>query len=113
MKRALVCGAGGFIGSHLVKRLKADGYWVVGADMKEPEFAPSAADEFLVLDLRDPSACRRALMQDGSPGISLSRYAVSAFKTNAASHARDGVRNESDTHGADIWIWGIKKLAFS
>ncbi len=52
-KRALVCGAGGFIGGHLVKRLKAEGYWVRGVDLKESEFAPSQADEFVVGDLRD------------------------------------------------------------
>jgi GDP-D-mannose 3', 5'-epimerase len=52
MKRALVCGAGGFIGSHLVKRLKSYGYWVRGVDVKYPEFSPSAADEFCLLDLR-------------------------------------------------------------
>jgi nucleoside-diphosphate-sugar epimerase len=56
-----VCGAGGFIGSHLVKRLKREGYRVRGVDLEEPEFAPSAADEFRLLDLRDPSACREAL----------------------------------------------------
>ncbi len=54
MKRALVCGAGGFIGSHLVKRLKADGYWVRGVDLKNPDFSPSAADDFVIGDLRDP-----------------------------------------------------------
>lgn len=52
-KRALVCGAGGFIGGHLVKRLKSEGYWVRGVDLKESEFAPSQADEFVVGDLRD------------------------------------------------------------
>ena len=41
MKRAVVCGAGGFIAGHLVKRLKRDGYWVRGVDIKEPEFAPT------------------------------------------------------------------------
>ena len=61
MKRALVCGAGGFIASHLVKRLKADGYWVQGVDLKRPEFSSSAADDFLTKDLRDPEQCRQAL----------------------------------------------------
>jgi GDP-D-mannose 3', 5'-epimerase len=51
-KRALVCGAGGFIGGHLVKRLKRDGYWVRGVDIKRNEFSPSVADEFIVGDLR-------------------------------------------------------------
>ena len=50
--RILVTGAGGFIGHHLVKRLKAEGYWVRGADVKEPQFEPSPADEFELLDLR-------------------------------------------------------------
>ena len=61
MKRAVVCGAGGFIASHLVKRLKRDGYWVRGVDIKEPEFAPTQADEFRLLDLRDMDQCREAL----------------------------------------------------
>lgn len=50
--RVLVTGAGGFIGHHLVKRLKAEGYWVRGVDLKEPEFEVSPADEFELLDLR-------------------------------------------------------------
>ncbi len=57
MKKALVCGAGGFIGSHLVKRLKREGYWVRGVDLKKPEFSETAADEFLLLDLREPANC--------------------------------------------------------
>jgi GDP-D-mannose 3',5'-epimerase len=65
MKRALVCGAGGFIAGHLVKRLKADGYWVRGVDVKAPEFGTSAADEFRLLDLRDLDRCREAVQLDG------------------------------------------------
>jgi GDP-D-mannose 3',5'-epimerase len=64
MKKALVCGAGGFIGGHLVKRLKKEGYWVRGADIKEHEFCKSAADEFLLLDLREEQNCRKALSLD-------------------------------------------------
>jgi len=60
MKKALVCGAGGFIGSHLVKRLKKNGYWVRGVDIKKPEFSPSVADEFLLLDLRERQNCDTA-----------------------------------------------------
>jgi nucleoside-diphosphate-sugar epimerase len=56
-KRILVTGAGGFIGHHLVKRLKAEGYWVRGVDIKYPEFEPSPADEFELLDLRRWDNC--------------------------------------------------------
>ncbi|HUU40800.1 MAG TPA: NAD-dependent epimerase/dehydratase family protein [Desulfatiglandales bacterium] len=67
MKRALVCGAGGFIGGHLVKKLKKEGYWVRGVDIKYHEFAKSLADEFLLLDLRDPGNCKSALsLKEGS-----------------------------------------------
>ncbi len=60
-RRALVTGAGGFIGHHLVKHLKSQGYWVRGADLKRPEFEPTPADSFLVMDLRDPKNCARAV----------------------------------------------------
>ena len=56
----VVTGAGGFIGHHLVNRLKAEGHFVRGVDLKRPEFAPSAADEFLVADLRHFESCARA-----------------------------------------------------
>lgn len=52
MKTALVCGAGGFIGSHLVKKLKSEGFWVRGVDLKYPEFSDSHADDFILGDLR-------------------------------------------------------------
>lgn len=65
MKKAAVCGAGGFIGGHLVSRLKRDGVWVRGIDVKLPEFGPSSADEFLQLDVRGRDACREALTIDG------------------------------------------------
>lgn len=59
-KRALVWGAGGFIGSHLVKRLKAEGFWVRGVDLKRPDFSPTAADDFIVGDLRNVSVCKES-----------------------------------------------------
>ena len=65
-KTAIVCGAGGFIGSHLVKKLKAEKYWVRGVDIKAPEFSPTAADEFCILDLRDPEHCRAAVKLTGA-----------------------------------------------
>jgi GDP-D-mannose 3',5'-epimerase len=65
MKKAIVCGAGGFIGSHLVKRLKSEGYWVRGVDLKHTEFSPTAADDFIIGDLRDPLVCQKIV----EPGI--------------------------------------------
>lgn len=62
MKRALVTGAGGFIGHHLVNRLKKEGYWVRGIDLKYPEYGQASADEFKLLDLRDPANCITALI---------------------------------------------------
>lgn len=61
MKSALVCGAGGFIGSHLVKRLKREGFWVRGVDLKYPEYAETEADDFMIGDLRDQNVCDRVV----------------------------------------------------
>jgi len=58
MKTALVCGAGGFIGSHLVKRLKKEDFWVRGVDLKYPQFSETQADDFVVGDLREQWVCR-------------------------------------------------------
>ena len=67
MKTALVCGAGGFIGGHLVQKLKDEGYWVRGVDIKAHEYRETAADDFLVLDLREEANCIQALtLGDGT-----------------------------------------------
>ena len=63
MKRALVCGAGGFIGSHLSKKLKKEGFWVRGVDLKYPEFSKTVADDFIIGDLRDQYVCRYSFDQ--------------------------------------------------
>ena len=66
MKRILVCGAGGFIGGAMMKRLKREGHWVRGVDLKEHEFfnAYQVADEFIVGDLRDPALCEKVITED-------------------------------------------------
>jgi GDP-D-mannose 3',5'-epimerase len=61
MKTALVFGGGGFIGSHMVNRLKAEGYWVRAVDLKFPEFAETLADDYIRGDLRDPIICAEAI----------------------------------------------------
>ncbi len=58
MKRALVCGGGGFIGGHLINRLKSEGYWVRGVDLKYNEYGNGSADDFVIGDLTDPVICR-------------------------------------------------------
>ena len=65
MQRALVTGAGGFIGGHLVSRLRSEGFWVRGVDIKRPEFGPTSASDFRLLDLRERSACEAALTVEG------------------------------------------------
>ena len=61
MKKALVCGAGGFIGGHLVNRLKSEGYWVRGCDLKENEYGNMNADEFVLGDLCDPVVAKKVV----------------------------------------------------
>jgi len=63
MNKALICGAGGFIGSHMVKRLKNEGFWIRGVDLKYPEFSATKADDFIIGDLRDPYICRQLVDQ--------------------------------------------------
>ena len=67
-KTALVLGAGGFIGSHMVRRLRSEGYWVRGVDLKYPEFSISEADEFVQGDLRDVEFVRRVIQFKGEQG---------------------------------------------
>jgi len=63
VKKALVLGAGGFIGAHMVKRLKKEGFWVRGVDLKYPPYIETFADDFLVGDLRDPYICKQVVDQ--------------------------------------------------
>lgn len=60
-KTALVCGAGGFIGHHLVKKLKKEKFWIRGVDIKRPEYSKTGVDEFVIGDLRDPKFCQKIL----------------------------------------------------
>jgi len=62
-KKALVLGGGGFIGGHMVIRLKTEGFWVRAVDLKYPEYSPTQADDFIQGDLRDPMVCRGTIDQ--------------------------------------------------
>ena len=64
MKKILVCGAGGFIGTHLVEKLKEQGHYVIGADLKRPLYSPTAADEFHNMDLREQENVRKLITSD-------------------------------------------------
>ena len=75
-KTALVLGAGGFIGSHMVKRLRSEGYWVRGVDLKYPDFTMSAADEFIQDDLRDVGLVARALDVEGDTFDEIYQFAA-------------------------------------
>ena len=97
VRRALVTGAGGFIGHHLVSYLKDAGYWVRGVDLKEPDFESSAADEFDVLDLREFENCRRAV--DGVGEVYQLAADMGGIGFISANHAEVGRNNVLiDTH---------------
>ena len=66
MEKVLVCGAGGFIGHHLVKALKKQGHWVRGVDLKDPEFEATDADHFIKGDLRVFETCKKSVYLDDS-----------------------------------------------
>jgi nucleoside-diphosphate-sugar epimerase len=76
MKTALVMGAGGFIGSHMVKRLKKEGYWVRGVDLKLPEFSESAADEMIIQDLRDYKGVCQVMSNNGDTFDEIYQFAA-------------------------------------
>lgn len=76
MKTALVLGAGGFIGSHMVKRLKSEGYWVRGVDLKHPEFSETEADEFVVADLRNQKIVHEIVNVNGTTFDEIYQFAA-------------------------------------
>ena len=76
MKKILVLGAGGFIGSHMVKRLRAEGYWVRGVDLKTPEFSETEAHEFIVGDLRDVKFVQDCILDVDKPFDEIYQFAA-------------------------------------
>lgn len=95
MRSAIVLGAGGFIGGHLVKRLKAEGAWVRGVDLKRPEFGPTAADEFLLGDLRDPTFCAEALAREPDEIFQLAADMGGAGFVFTGAHDADIMHNSA------------------
>ena len=78
IKKALVLGAGGFIGSHMVKRLKSEGYWVRGVDLKRPEFSETQADEFIQGDLTDKHFVEKIVRFKGY-AVNFYRFVLSKY----------------------------------
>jgi len=94
-KYALVCGAGGFIGGHLVKRLKHDGFWVRGVDLKFHDFSETEADDFMVGDLRDQSFCRSVVDRRFDEVYQLAADVGGAGYVFTGEHDADVMRNSA------------------
>lgn len=116
VKTALVCGAGGFIGSHLVERLKNEGYWVKGADIKKPEYSKTVADEFIVGDLRDQKVCEKIFNQPFDEVYQLAADMGGAGYIFSGKHDADVMHNSAQINLNILHFGnkaGIKKVFFS
>lgn len=116
-KRALVCGAGGFIGSHLVKRLKSEGYWVRGDDLKYPEFGVTAADDFVIGDLRDQTVVEKLFSEPYDEVYQLAADMGGAGFVFTGEHDADILHN-SATINLNVLHYGqksgnLKKVFYS
>jgi nucleoside-diphosphate-sugar epimerase len=116
MKKALVLGAGGFIGSHLVQRLKDEGFWVRGVDLKFPEFGPSKADEFIQGDLRDFQVCASVLDQAFDHVYQLAADMGGAGYLFTGENDAQVMHNSAliNLHVADLCVKkGVKRIFYS
>ena len=116
MKSALVCGAGGFIGSHLVRRLKSEGYRVRGVDLKRPEFAASAADEFRLGDLRDQGFCAGAIDHPFDEVYQLAADMGGAGYIFTGDHDADVMHNSATINLNVVdraWRTGVGRIFYS
>lgn len=117
MRYALVCGAGGFIGSHMVTRLKREGYYVVGVDLKYPEFSKSKADKFIRGDLRDISTVNILFNQTKYDEVY--QFAADMGGANfvfTGDHDSNIMHNSAmiNLHIADACVkYGVKKVFYS
>src|SRR5437667_4785797 len=112
--RILVTGAGGFIGHHLVKRLKVEGHWVRGADIKSPEYEATSADEFEVLDLREFDKCLLAVRGgiDQVYNLAADMGGIGFITANHAELARNNILINAHMLEASR-VQGVKKFLFS
>ncbi len=111
--RILVTGAGGFIGHHLVHRLKADGFWVRGVDIKAPDFGASSADEFQLLDLRLSEDCRKATQNvDHVYNLAADMGGIGYITANHADISRNNILINAHMLEASRQN-GVKRFLFS
>ncbi len=114
--KVLVTGAGGFIGSHLVKRLRSDGHWVRGVDLKHPEFSPTAANEFIVGDLREQSVVRKILDSGFDEVYQLAADMGGAGYIFTGNHDADVMHNSATINlnmAEQCRLVGAKKVFYS
>jgi len=115
-RTALVCGAGGFIGSHLVKRLKKEGYFVKGVDIKYPEYSETAADDFELADLRDQLVCQRLLRTPFDEVYQLAADMGGAGYIFTGDHDADVMHNSAAINLNIAYyghLGGVKKIFYS
>jgi len=115
-RKALVCGAGGFIGSHLVTRLKSEGYWVRGVDLKYPEFSATTADDFVIADLRDAASWDKALDREIDEAYQLAADMGGAGYIFTGDHDAHVMHNSAmiNLHMADYGVRrGVHKVFYS
>jgi GDP-D-mannose 3',5'-epimerase len=116
MKTALVCGAGGFIGGHLVKKLKNEGFWVRGVDLKHNEFSPTEADDFVIGDLREPEVCKKILDRSFDEVYQLAADMGGAGYIFTGEHDADVMHNSATINLNMLHFGqkaGIKKIFYS
>lgn len=116
MKSALVCGAGGFIGSHLVKKLKKEGFWVRGVDLKRPLFGETAADDFVVGDLTDPVVVNKVIDRPFDELYQLAADMGGAGYIFSGEHDADVMHNSATINlnvARAATEKGVKKLFYS
>src|SRR3984957_4796921 len=116
MATALVCGAGGFIGSHLVKRLKREGFWVRGVDLKFPSFSDTEADDFVAGDLRDQGLCRQVVDRRFDEVYQLAADMGGAGYIFTGEHDADVMHNSGQINLNMVYFGhkaGIKKIFYS
>ena len=116
MKQILVCGAGGFIGSHLVKKLKREGHWVRGVDLKYPEFSLTHADEFIIGDLRSQQVVHGIFDRDFDEVYQLAADMGGAGYIFTGEHDADVMHNSASINLNIVYFrrkLGVKKLFYS